>query len=107
MRAESGITLSAKPSLSYNLLFVNTKRKPFDNLKVRQAIAYAVDRQAIIDAVAFGEGEVTGPIAAALANYALPTSQYPLCTRDVADARQRLQEANVGPVSFTILTSTT
>jgi len=67
----------------------------FDNLKVRQAIAYAIDRNAIIQAVAFGEGEVTGPIAPALANYALPTSQYPLYTRDVAKAKQLLQEANV------------
>src|SRR5207245_1693830 len=107
LRGETGVTLSAKPSLSYNLLFVNTKRKPFDNVKVRQAIAYAIDRKAIIDAVAFGEGEVTGPIAPALANYALPTSQYPLYTRDVAKAKQLLQEANVGPVSFTMLTQTT
>jgi peptide/nickel transport system substrate-binding protein len=107
IRAESGITLSAKPSLSYNLLFVNTKRKPLDNLKVRQAIAYAIDRKAIIDAVAFGEGEVTGPIAPALANYALPTSQFPLYTRDVVKAKQLLQEANVGPISFTMMTQTT
>ncbi|MEP6694446.1 MAG: ABC transporter substrate-binding protein [Chloroflexota bacterium] len=107
LRSETGVTLSSKPSLSYNLLFLNTKRKPFDNLKVRQAIAYAIDRKAIIDAVAFGEGEVTGPIAPALANYALPTSQYPLYTRDVAKAKQLLTEANVGPVSFTILTATT
>lgn len=107
LRTESGVVLSAKPSLSYNLLFVNTKRKPFDNLKVRQAIAYAIDRKAIIDAVAFGEGEVTGPIAPALTNYALPTSGYPLYTRDVAKAKQLLTEANVGPVSFTMLTQTT
>jgi peptide/nickel transport system substrate-binding protein len=107
LRSEAGVTLSAKPSLSYNLLFVNTKRPPFDNLKVRQAIAYAIDRKAIIDAVAFGEGEVTGPVAPALANYALPTSQYPLYTRDVAKAKQLLTEANVGPVSFTMLTQTT
>jgi peptide/nickel transport system substrate-binding protein len=107
LRSETSVTLDSKPSLSYNLLFLNTKRKPFDNLKVRQAVAYAIDRKAIIDAVALGEGEVTGPIAPALANYALPTSQYPLYTRDVAKAKQLLQEANVGPVSFTILTSTT
>ena len=107
LRSESAVALDAKPSLSYNLLFVNTKRKPFDNIKVRQAIAYAIDRKAIIDAVAFGEGEVTGPIAPALANYALPTAQYPLYTRDVAKAKQLLQEANVGPVSFTMLTQTT
>jgi peptide/nickel transport system substrate-binding protein len=107
LRSDSGITLSAKPSLSYNLLFLNTKRKPLDNAKVRQAIAYAIDRKAIIDAVAFGEGEITGPIAPALTNYALPTSQYPLYTRDVAKAKQLLQEANVGPVQLTILTATT
>src|SRR5213080_4864352 len=94
LRSEGAVTLDAKPSLSYNL-------------KVRQAIAYAIDRKAIIDAVAFGEGEVTGPVAPALANYALPTSQYPLYTRDVAKAKQLLQEANVGPVSFTMLTQTT
>src|SRR5438105_9020249 len=107
LRSETAITLDSKPSLSYNLLFMNTTRKPFDNAKVRQAIAYAIDRKAIIDAVAFGEGEITGPIAPALTNYALPTSQYPLYTRDVAKAKQLLQQANVGPVSFTILTSTT
>jgi len=107
IRSESGITLSAKPSLSYNLLFLNTKRKPLDNLKVRQAIASAIDRKAIIDAVAFGEGEVTGPIAPGLANYALPTSQYPLYTRDVAKAKQLLTEAAAGPVTLTIMTSTT
>ena len=107
LRSESGVTLSAKPSLSYNLLFLNTKRKPLDSIKVRQAIAYAIDRKAIIDAVAFGEGEVTGPVAPALKNYALPTTDYPLYTRDVAKAKQLLQEAAVGPVSLTILTSTT
>src|SRR5439155_1198864 len=44
LRSETGVTLDAKPSLSYNLLFVNTKRPPLDNIKVRQAIAYAIDR---------------------------------------------------------------
>src|SRR3954469_11915206 len=107
LRSESGVTLDAKPSLSYNLLFVNTKRPPLDNLKVRQAIAYAIDRKAIIDTVAFGEGEQTGPVAPALTNYALPVSQYPLYTRDIAKAKALLQEANVGPVSFTMLTQTT
>src|SRR5947208_16171281 len=90
LRSEAAVTLDSKPSLSYNLLFLNTNRPPFDNLKVRQAIAYAIDRKAIIDAVAFGEGEVTGPVAPALTNYALPVSQYLLYTRDVAKAKQLL-----------------
>src|SRR5437899_8574357 len=47
LRSETSVTLSAKPSLSYNLLFVNTKRKPFDNVLVRQTTAYAIDRTSI------------------------------------------------------------
>jgi peptide/nickel transport system substrate-binding protein len=106
LRQEADVTLDAKPSPNYNLLFVNTARKPFDNDKVRQAISYAVDRKQIVDAVALGEGDVTGPIAPALTQFALPVTQYPSYTRDVDKAKQLLQEANVGPIEFTMLTET-
>ena len=106
LREEKSVTLDAKPSPNYNLLFVNTARKPFDNPKVRQAMSYAIDRQQIVDAVALGEGDITGPIAPALTQFALQVSQYPSYSRDVAKAKQLLQEANVGPIEFTMLTET-
>ena len=41
----------------------NTQKKPFDNVKVRQAIAYAIDRKFVIDNIWFGFGRpATGPI---------------------------------------------
>jgi peptide/nickel transport system substrate-binding protein len=41
----------------------NTRRAPFDNKKVRQAVAYALERKFIIDNIWFGFGRVaTGPI---------------------------------------------
>ena len=41
----------------------NTQKKPFDNVKVRQAVAYAIDRKFIIDNIWFGFGKpATGPI---------------------------------------------
>lgn len=44
-------------------LDMNTRVKPFDNVKVRQAIAYAIDRKFIIDNIWFGFGKpATGPI---------------------------------------------
>jgi peptide/nickel transport system substrate-binding protein len=44
-------------------LDLNTRAKPFDNPKVRQAVAYAIDRKFIIDNVWFGFGKpATGPI---------------------------------------------
>jgi peptide/nickel transport system substrate-binding protein len=35
-------------------IMVNNTKPPFDNPKVRQAVAYAIDRQAIVDAVFYG-----------------------------------------------------
>jgi len=105
---EAGVTaVSVKPSLNYHLLFLNTKRKPLDNPKVRQAIAYAIDRKQIIDTVALGNGDPTGPLPPSLPQYALPVSDYELYRRDVGKAKQLLQEAGVGPVSISILTQTT
>jgi ABC-type transport system substrate-binding protein len=39
--------------LEYNL-----QKKPFDNVKVRQAISYATDRQGLVDKVLAGQGQV-------------------------------------------------
>ncbi len=35
----------------------NTTKKPFDNVKLRQALGYAVDRQTLVDKVLAGQGE--------------------------------------------------
>lgn len=107
LRNEQGIVVDAKPSLNPNVLLLQSKHKPFDNPKVRQAIAYAIDRKQLIDMVAFGEGEPTGPIPPSLRLYALPTSEFDLYKRDLNKARQLLQEAGVGSVEFTILTQNT
>ncbi|UCF82380.1 MAG: ABC transporter substrate-binding protein [Desulfobacteraceae bacterium] len=42
------------------IMSTNNKAKPFDNKLVRQAIAYAVDRQAVVDLVMFGYGTPIG-----------------------------------------------
>ena len=42
------------------ILSTNNKMPPFDNVKVRQAVAHAIDRQAIIDGAMFGMGTPIG-----------------------------------------------
>ncbi|WP_406646382.1 ABC transporter substrate-binding protein [Aliisedimentitalea scapharcae] len=42
------------------ILSTNNKQPPFDNVKVRQAVAHAIDRQAIVDGAMFGYGTPIG-----------------------------------------------
>jgi peptide/nickel transport system substrate-binding protein len=45
-----------------NIVFINTAVKPLDDVNVRMALNYAIDRQAIIDTVLFGHGDVATTI---------------------------------------------
>jgi len=62
--------------LDYPLLFtyavlLNLRRPPFDDLAARQAVAAAIDRQAIVDGVLFGYGTAaTSPLPPALLDQA-------------------------------------
>ena len=42
------------------ILSTNNKMPPFDNVKVREALAHAIDRQAIVDGAMFGYGTPIG-----------------------------------------------
>jgi peptide/nickel transport system substrate-binding protein len=68
------------------ILSTNNKRPPFDNLKVRQAIAHALDRQAIIDGATYGYGVPIGSHFAPHNPYYIDlTNTYPF-DRDAAKA---------------------
>lgn len=50
-------------SVTNDFLCFNTSKAPFDNKTLRQAVAYAIDKEAILKAVYQGEGKIAyGPI---------------------------------------------
>lgn len=72
-------------------IMFNTSRSPFDDVRVRQAISYAVDRQAVLDAAYLGRGrEITGGVI--LEPWASPELEGTY-TRDLERARELLAEA--------------
>jgi glutathione transport system substrate-binding protein len=48
LKAKSNIELSGTPSIVHRYLTMNTMQKPFDNPKVREAINYAINKDALI-----------------------------------------------------------
>lgn len=88
-----GVAIKNYQSMEYSYLGINVTQKPFDNPKVREAISYAVDRNAIVQTVWKGQAALTGPVAPAQKNWALDTSVFPTYKRDVEKAKQLLKEA--------------
>lgn len=64
VEGNSELTLNKKENLSTNYIGFNVAKKPFDNVKVRQAINHALDKESIIKNVLVGSGKVPkGPLA--------------------------------------------
>jgi peptide/nickel transport system substrate-binding protein len=81
------------------VMAINTSRPPLNDLRVRQAINYAIDKQAALD-VAYGGGEVVGTFMDYNDPYYVDfTDIYPY---DPDRARQLVQETGVGNVELEI-----
>lgn len=99
------ITLLSTQDLSYTLLGINVTREPFNDPRVIEAINYAIDRDEVVDAVHFGNALPGGPLSPALADWAVPTSEFACYAHDPAQARALLAEAGYPDgIAFEILT---
>ncbi|MFE4517501.1 ABC transporter substrate-binding protein [Kitasatospora sp. NPDC056783] len=97
--AADGLRAATGPGSTSTVLF-NTKAAPFDDVRVRQAVRYAIDREALEKVVYLGQGSVSdGPIGSRSPYRA--TAAYP--ARDVAKARALLAEAGHPDLSFEYL----
>jgi peptide/nickel transport system substrate-binding protein len=94
---------------------MRTDKAPFSDLRVRQAISMAVDRQAIIDATLEGVGVMNPAVPAGLKDWSIPMSQLGDGARyfqhNPAAARKLLAEAGYprgfsAPMDFTTYGST-
>jgi ABC-type transport system substrate-binding protein len=54
LQEDPDIVVDTAPQLSYDYLGINLTREPFTDVRVRQAIAYAMDREQLCDAGFFG-----------------------------------------------------
>lgn len=98
LQKDANLTVVIDPSTREDHLLLNHEQPPLDNPKVREAIDYAIDKQAIVDTVLFGAGEVAnsyipkGALYHSDANGARP--------HDPQKAKALLAEAGLGAVTL-------
>ena len=91
IKDDPNIKLVSTSGLNVGYLSMNVQKKPFDNVKVRQAINFALNRESYIDAIYYGNAEVAkNPIPPSMWSYNNEVPGYPY---DVEKAKQLLKEA--------------
>jgi peptide/nickel transport system substrate-binding protein len=106
LEGKEGITVFSSPSNRVNYLSMNVEKKPFDKVKLRQAVNYAIDRDTIA-AIAYEGKSVNKDYMAMpwMTGFAEPARRY---QHDPAQAALLAAEAGVSkekPVSVTLITT--
>jgi len=91
MKSTAGIKVIQQEGLNVGYLALNTEKKPYDNVKVRQAMNYAIDRNEIVAGV-YGEAgkPAKNPLPPTMWSYNDDIKAYPY---DPAMAKKLLAEA--------------
>ncbi len=88
-----GVVMKLFPSTRTDYLMFNEQRKPFQDVHVRRAISYAIDRASIIKSVQFGVGKPANSFMPPQVPYYDPNS--PGLQYDMAKAKQEMAQSSV------------
>lgn len=93
LKEDSNLVVTQDPSNRVNFITMNTEKPPFNNVKLRQAVNYAIDRDAVKDIV-YEDNSVNKDYMAFpwMAGYAEPSVRY---SYDPAKAVALAREAGV------------
>jgi peptide/nickel transport system substrate-binding protein len=100
-KGDAKFVVTVGPTAGKGIMTINNKKKPFDDVRVRRALTYAIDRKAFIDGALDGQGVPIGShFAPTDAGYVDLTGMYP---HDVEKAKALLKEAGVvTPLNVTL-----
>jgi peptide/nickel transport system substrate-binding protein len=100
LKDDDSLELAVTPSNDYWYLALNQARKPWNDVRVRQAIAYGIDRDAIVQATSYGTAQANqlaipqgNPWYTAYGNYSY----------DLDKARDLLKDAGASPQNLDML----
>lgn len=95
-KTEDVSTIDNPPRLASDELIFRCDRPPFDDLRLRQAVSKAIDRQALIDGVYQGFGKLVGGLALPDPTWELPEDEIKrLVQQDLPGAKKLMADAGV------------
>lgn len=94
LRNDDSIHLAVTPSNDYWYLAMNEARPPWNDVRVRRAIAFAIDRDAIVQATSYGTAQANQLAIPEGNPWYAPYDGYRL---DVEQAKRLLAEAGAAP----------
>lgn len=100
LRGDDSLRLAVTPSNDYWYFALNAARAPWNDVRVRQAVAYAVDRPSIVQATSYGTAQAN--------QLAIPEGNpwftgYDRYSRDIDRAKALLAEAGAAPQRMDML----
>ncbi|WP_251551216.1 ABC transporter substrate-binding protein [Neobacillus muris] len=101
LEKNADIVLNSENTLGHFMLYLKASVEPFDNKAVRLAVLYGIDREELIKAINFGQGEV--------ADQPFPKGYWAhddsiSLKYDPEKSKQLLKDAGLKDVSFTLVT---
>jgi peptide/nickel transport system substrate-binding protein len=93
LKGQPGVKVTLFPSTKTDYIMMNQQKKPYDDVHVRRAISYAIDRAALVKTLLFGNGTVANSFlmpSVAFYDPATPGIQY-----DMAKAKEELAMSSV------------
>ncbi len=100
LKDDDSLSLAVTPSNDYWYLALNQAREPWNDVRVRQAIAYGIDRDAIVQATSYGTAQAN--------QLAIPQgnpwyTSYGTYSYDLDKARDLLEDAGATPQNLDML----
>lgn len=103
LRNVSGIKLYSETTGDHHAMITQANMPPFDNVKVREAFKYILDREPLVTSALFGQGAVGNDMPMPPGSVYLPDVTQR--TQDLARAKQLLDDSGVGPIELDLYCS--
>ncbi|WP_290687334.1 MULTISPECIES: ABC transporter substrate-binding protein [unclassified Haematobacter] len=99
LQKDPSIVVESNPSMYVDIVYMNNRKAPLDDPKVRQAISYALDYQGLIDGIMLGQAkQMRGPVPSGMWGHDPQGFQY---NQNIEKAKALLAESGKTGISLT------